>query len=448
MLSTYYCRFQFAYKSVDAMANIKMASGCNFLGYYVFRGGTNPKGNCPEFLNEGQAPKLSYDYQAAVGEFGQLRESYKRLKPLHSFANEFSKELCATSTYLPEGARKISPLDQKTLRYAVRMKDDRGFLFINNFQDHAQTRLKKDETIVLELSGETIEVGPVSLAPDENCILPFNMDLNGILLKYALAQPVTRWTEGGTVCYLFMVPDGMEEGFVFEEGTVVTEGNHGYGRVYSVVREDKCCSIYTIPRNKMGDLYQLERGGRRIFVMTDAAVLGDKDEIRLETMEEETLVSVYPCDAFKESSQVIRRKTDKGMWGIYQISVEKKEIDVSVKQTGPSRYVIDIPTDNMKGLKEGLLQIQYEGDIGQAFIDGEMIHDNFNNGAIWELGLKNFVDRLEKQPLTIYITPLKKGARVNAQSAMAARTEEVDETVASLNSAAVRPVYEVKLLYA
>lgn len=95
-----------------------------------------------------------------------------------------------------------------------------------------------------------------------------------------------------------------------------------------------------------------------------------------------------------------------------------------------------------------LLQIQYEGDIGQAFIDGEMIHDNFNNGAIWELGLKNFVDRLEKQPLTIYITPLKKGARVNAQSAMAARTEEVDETVASLNSAAVRPVYEVKLLYA
>ena len=448
MLSTYYCRFQFAYKSVDAMANIKMASGCNFLGYYVFRGGTNPKGNGPEFLNEGQAPKLSYDYQAAVGEFGQLRESYKRLKPLHSFANEFSKELCATSTYLPEGARKISPLDQKTLRYAVRMKDDRGFLFINNFQDHAQTRLKKDETIVLELSGETIEVGPVSLAPDENCILPFNMDLNGILLKYALAQPVTRWTEGGTVCYLFMVPDGMEEGFVFEEGTVVTESNHGYGRVYSVAREDKCCSIYTIPRNKMGDLYQLERGGRRIFVMTDAAVLGDKDEIPLETMEEETLVSVYPCDAFKESSQVIRRKTDKGMWGIYQISVEKKEIDVSVKQTGPSRYVINIPTDNMKGLKEGLLQIQYEGDIGQAFIDGEMIHDNFNNGAIWELGLKNFVDRLEKQPLTIYITPLKKGARVNAQSAMAARTEEVDETVASLNSAAVRPVYEVKLLYA
>ena len=76
-----------------------------------------------------------------------------------------------------------------------------------------------------------------------------------------------------------------------------------------------------------------------------------------------------------------------------------------------------------------------------------MIHDNFNNGAVWELGLKKYGDRLEKQPLTICITPLKKGARVNAQSAMAARTEEVEEAVASLVGAAVRPVYEVKLFY-
>ena len=55
----------------------------------------------------------------------------------------------------------------------------------------------------------------------------------------------------------------------------------------------------------MGDLYQLERGGRRIFVRTDAAVLGDKDEIRLETMEEETLVSVYPCDCLLYTSRCV-----------------------------------------------------------------------------------------------------------------------------------------------
>mgnify|MGYP006998729370 CR=1 FL=1 len=43
-MCTYNYRFILPYKSVDAMANIKIASGCNFLGYYVFQGGTNPLG--------------------------------------------------------------------------------------------------------------------------------------------------------------------------------------------------------------------------------------------------------------------------------------------------------------------------------------------------------------------------------------------------------------------
>lgn len=80
MTCFYYYRFQFPFKSVDAMANIKIASGCNFLGYYMFHGGSNPVGRHGGFLNEGQAPKISYDFQAALGEFGQVRESYRRLK--------------------------------------------------------------------------------------------------------------------------------------------------------------------------------------------------------------------------------------------------------------------------------------------------------------------------------------------------------------------------------
>ena len=83
MTCTYNYRFVLPFQSVDAMANIKLASGCNFLGYYVFHGGSNPKGKHGMFLNEAQAPKISYDYQAAIGEFGQIRESYRRLKTIH-----------------------------------------------------------------------------------------------------------------------------------------------------------------------------------------------------------------------------------------------------------------------------------------------------------------------------------------------------------------------------
>lgn len=447
MLSTYHYRFQFAYKSVDAMANIKIASGCNFLGYYVFKGGTNPKGNAPEFLNEGHTPKLSYDYQAAIGEFGQLRESYRRLKPLHSFVKDFSGELCDTLTYLPEEAETISPLDLDTLRYAVRMKENSGFLFINNFQDHAVTKGKKNETVVLELPGETIEVGPISLAADENCVLPFNMDLGGILLKYALAQLVARWREEDRSCYLFMVPEGMQEWFEVSEGTELEFYSHGYGTAYKVGRDGRQCVIYTVSRDTMNRLYLLEREGKKVLIITEGAVLGNQNGIRLESTDSQARVAVYPADAFAVSSQVKRLEADRGMWGIYQITARKKEIAVAVKQTGPFRYVIDIPADQIRDLKEAILTIEYEGDIGQAFINGDMIHDNFCNGAPWELGLKAYADRLENQPLTICITPMKKGARVNSESAMAARTEEVEEITGRLVRVTVNPVYEMKLSY-
>lgn len=93
MNCSYYYRFQYPYKSVDAMANIKIASGCNFLGYYMFQGGSNPLGKQGTFMNEGQVPKISYDYQAALGEFGQVRESYRRLKNIHYFAAAFQDKL-------------------------------------------------------------------------------------------------------------------------------------------------------------------------------------------------------------------------------------------------------------------------------------------------------------------------------------------------------------------
>src|SRR5699024_14944 len=146
MICTYNYHFILPYKSIDAMANIKLASGCNFLGYYMFQGGSNPKGKHGTFMNEAQSPKISYDYQAALGEFGQIRESYQRLKSVHSFCRTYAETFC-----------------------------------------HMQT-VKANETVVLHMTGEDITFSGISLAPEENCILPFHMDLNGIDLVTATTQ--------------------------------------------------------------------------------------------------------------------------------------------------------------------------------------------------------------------------------------------------------------------
>ena len=198
MMCCYYYRFIYPYKSVDALANIKMGSGCNFLGYYMFQGGTNPLGKHGTYLNESQVPKRSYDYQAALGEFGQIRESYSRLKSIHAFARCFGERLAPMETVLPEGASEISPEDLGTLRFAVRTDGESGFLFLNNFQDHRTMPEKRGERVVIR-TRESEYAFDISLASEENAILPFHFHMDGILLRQACAQPVLR-TERADSC--------------------------------------------------------------------------------------------------------------------------------------------------------------------------------------------------------------------------------------------------------
>lgn len=450
MMCSYYYRFQLPYKSVDAMANIKIGSGCNFLGYYMFQGGTNPVGKYGTFMNESQVPKLSYDYQAALGEFGQERESYRRLKSIHYFVQQFGDRLCGLQTVLPAGASGIAPKDGKTLRYAVRTDGKRGFLFLNNYQDHFSLPDRENEEITLQLAGERL-TWRLGIAGDENAILPFHFDMEGIDLVQANAQAVTRTSRAGETTYVFFVPDGMDGSFTFEEGVRIDgETRNTYqcaagiqaGR-FTVEKDGIRAHVLVIGRKLANDMFQLH-DGRLVF--TEGALLEDENGIRLESTSCADLLRAYPADGLDgmECVKWIEAGPDE-LFGSYLAETQEKRTEVFVEQVGPSRYTVRIPDDVMDGVKDALLQIEYTGDIGNAFVDGRMIHDNFANGAVWEIGLKEFAEELKKECITVYIVPLKEGANVNVESSMAARSEEVKAYVAELKSVRIQPVYELKI---
>lgn len=444
MMCSYYYRFQLPYKSVDAMANVKIASGCNFLGYYMFQGGSNPVGKYGTFMNESQVPKISYDYQAALGEFGQIRESYRRLKSIHYFVNRFGERFCGLQTLLPQGASQILPKDDKTLRYAVRTDGKCGFLFINNYQDHFNLLDRKDEEISLQLDNEKL-TWHFGIAADENAILPFHFDMDGIDLVQANAQIITKTEE----TYVFFVPDGMQGEFRFEAGARIAGLNTNIykcaenmdAECFVVEKDTARCKVLVISRSFANEMFVL-RDGRLVF--TDEAVLEDGESIRLESTQNAPLVRVYPADGFAgmEKSCRVESNCDE-IFGTYQMQVPEKKTKATVKQVGPSRYTIQIPEDALDGVKDMRLQLEYTGDIGNAFINGRMIHDNFANGAVWEIGLKDFEKELKKDSITVYIVPLKEGVNVNVESSMAARSEEVKAYVAELKSVRMQPVYEI-----
>ena len=433
MMCCYYYRFIYPYRSVDALANIKLGSGCNFIGYYMFHGGTNPLGKNGAYLNEAQVPKRSYDYQAALGEFGQVRESYRRLKGIHYFLASFGDRLAPLETALPEGASRIDPKDLSTLRFAVRTDGKGGFLFINNFQDHRTMPEKKREEIVLHTAGGDIRFD-IGIASEENAILPFNFDVDGVLLKQANAQPVLRTVIGGRATYVFMVPDGMDSAFRFEEGTEIQGGKD----FFTVSKNGKEADVLVISREMAGRMYLLRNGG---LLFTDGALLEDeKGKLRLETTQAENTVQAYPADLLGASA----RREDAGCFGVYQIRAAAREIPVTLEQAAPHRWVVKVPEDALSGLRDARLQIDYQGDIGMLFLGNEMVSDNFCNGDTWEFGLSDVKDRLQT-PFVLNIAPLRQGATVNVESAMAARNEKADALIAELRGVRVQPIYELAL---
>lgn len=446
MMCSYNYRFILPYKSVDAMANIKIASGCNFLGYYVFQGGTNPLGKHGGFLNESQVPKMSYDYQAALGEFGQIRESYLRLKTMHLFCRTFGEELCKMETVLPEGESLISPEDLDTLRFSVRTDGEKGFLFLNNFQDHAQPRPKKNETVTIELKDTQVIFDHIDLEGEENCILPFGWNMDGILLQKAGAQMITRIEKEGQITYVFLKPEGMTPVFTFEEEAITSQGNHVYKcgkdkpwELFIVEKGDICLKILCLDRNTSNQMYLLRD---QTLLFARGAVMEEEDRIRLETESAYNKVMSYPKGAMKARGSLEKAGEEDEIFDCWTLRTEEKKPQAEIAHTAALKYTVKVPEDFMEGLKDVLLQIRYKGDIGYAFINGEMVHDNFWNGDLWEIGLRTLAEKLKKDPLTISITPLKEGANVNVESAMAARMENVKAYTGELESVELKPVYE------
>ena len=461
-MSCYYrYRFQLPYESVDAMANIKLASGCNFLGYYMYRGGSNPRGETTPFLNECQCPKISYDYQAAIGEFGQLRPSYYRLKALHQFVGNYQEQICELETALPEGAQDIAPEDVNTLRCAVRTDGRRGFLFLNNYQDHVLCREKRNETIRLKTQEHDVVIPDISLAAGEEAILPFGLDVEGYRLIYAKAQPLSVIRNESGAVYFFFCPSGMKPEYVWDstgllsvsgkrvdQPTVAVRPEAGRMSSYALEGKHGAVQIVTLTREQSLMFYEVEKDGEKVALLCDGPLLFDGDRLLAESPcgeKTDTLLLTYPRLCLKADEKGIKAEpVEEGIWSGLKLHWDASALasaELAVRKAGIGRYIISLPPE-AEGCKDSLLQIRYRGDVGHAFSNGILISDHFCNGALWEIGLKEAMPSEQERELTILITPQKAEAAVNVSSTMAGRMEQMAGAVEELEEVKIQPVRE------
>ncbi|WP_243663457.1 beta-galactosidase [Rhodothermus marinus] len=81
-------------RSLEAQIVRQLGSGANGIGYYMYHGGATPRGRFFYFSDEAiGVPRINYDFQAPIGQYGQLRPSFHYLKLLHFFLQDYGTRL-------------------------------------------------------------------------------------------------------------------------------------------------------------------------------------------------------------------------------------------------------------------------------------------------------------------------------------------------------------------
>ncbi|WP_288669766.1 beta-galactosidase [uncultured Bacteroides sp.] len=394
-------------EAAEALMLRCLAGGSNIIGYYMYHGGSTPRMNngYGEFLSDQPMglPKISYDFQAPLGEFGLEAPSFRPLRVIHNFLADFQHILAPMQPVMPENVKTMTPENRDDLRYAARMTPTgEGFLFLVNTQDHDLERHdQKDLRVKLNLPNETLTIpaeGGFTLPKNTSAILPFNFDMEGALLKYATAQPLMKIDDKGTAHYFFTVHDGMEPEFVFSKSSVkgkseFTDIVPGFKSMFKVTpRGGKAFKVTVLT---YADALNATKVNGKLLI-TEATVVPAAGQVKLLSFGKHRAdYIVYP------SKQGFKKQT---------VSVEpvspKADVDKSVPwrmEVGFTERATDTPQVN-----EYFLSVPYTGDVAMAFMDNAMVLDHFWQGMPWRIGLNRFAEKMSAgKPLGFYFRPLR-----------------------------------------
>ncbi|MFB9328010.1 beta-galactosidase [Paenibacillus aurantiacus] len=456
MQTWYLSRFQVDPESVVAMTLVKIAGGCNFIGYYMFHGGTNPFGKTG-YLNESTTPRITYDFQAPIGEFGQIRRSSHLLRPLLYFLKHFGERLAPLGTLLPEEAASIRPEDSSSLRYAVRTDGHTGYLFINNYQDHVEMEAHDNVRFTIELAeGRSLtfpQRSVLRVPRHASMMLPFNFDMDGLQLNYATAQPVTYLESDEAVTYFFaMTKDSDGELSVSgellhltaewcvverqqdDQHTVVVPWDKS--SMIKIAREGmREVRIYVMTAEEASTLWEVEIAGTRRVIFSEYPIVVQGDNLELIVNGQE---NVTYSEFVEESGATLN----------HSIELASLPIPFELKTISEHKIVLKLDVEEvLQGNDDVLLKIEYTGNVGYAFSGGQLIHDHFHNGAPWEIGLSRFRDQVRNGEIVLETTPLRQGTLVfDANATMAVEQHFIGQKQAVFHRVTASPVRRVSLV--
>ncbi|MGF7148804.1 hypothetical protein FHS96_002432 [Sphingomonas zeicaulis] len=449
-------------KPIDVSAAIttQIGSGVNLLGYYMFHGGANPLAN-GRTLEETQrsggyndVPSIGYDFQAPLGQYGEVNPVSGALRPLHYFLNAYGDRLAPTRLYQPAVVPK-DHLDLQPLRWSLRGAGDAGFLFVNNHVRLYPTPAHRGVRFDVKLPGGTLTLpsAPVDIAPGANFIWPVNLDMDGVRLSWATAQPMTRLADDkGPIHVLAATAPGAVE-LAFDAATVAAlsvpstrdAGRRMIAKVMpkaapvtvSVTGKDgKVVRILLLTQAQAGKAWVGDAFGQRRLVLTDADLFFAPDRMVLRQRgERQFRFAVWPALAGAKGSAPITRGRDGSLTATVpggavqtlKLTMERQPGEAPpITIGGPANAAMQplpeahraagawsftVPQDALAKANDAYLEIDYRGDVARLLDGTAMLDDAFWDGRVWRIGLKRFAPRLGRQ-WTMTVMPMRADAPI------------------------------------
>ncbi len=465
MMNSYHRRILVNPKDPESTTLIKLGSGSTLPGYYMYHGGVNPEGKLTTLM-ESQAteywndmPVKNYDFQAPLGQYGQIRPQYHLLRRLHLFLHEWGQSLADMPATLPN-ERPRGKNDFDTLRWSVRSDGRTGFVFVNNYERGRKLPPQKDVQFKVNLPIGTLTFPeiPVTIPSDACFTWPFKFDLgHGVQVLWATAQPVTAIDDANVRTIFFAETKGVAAQFAFEtngpeiealagsmsidaQSKIIRNIRPGFN-VAARLRGNDGGTVQIVLLNEEDSLalWKGNLSGRDRVFMTKAGLVLDGDNLRLTSLDRHELrVAVYPApEIVGPDGKTLKSRSD----GIFRLftpaappAADLKVSYQKIRDAGPAR---DIPLGEIKQpvaaapldadfdkaalwrLKisqsadsDAILRMHYIGDVARVLLDGKFVTDDFYNGNPFDIGLRRHSPEILHGDLQLAILPLRKDAPI------------------------------------
>ena len=448
---TYHRRPVLAANDVPATIPVMIGSGANLLGYYMYHGGENPDGR-KTTLQESQrtsyptdVPVKSYDFQAPLGEFGEMHDELRELKLNNYFLEDYGARLAPARAIQPT-PRPSGPGDLSILRASVRMKGQSGFLFVNNYIRERELPARHDAQFEVRVPGRMllIPTKPITIPAKSYFYWPVNLDLDGVALRYATAQPILKIRSNGATYVFFKAIPGIAAEFAFpvscrsaihtEIGTLsgedgllkVQDTAPGLSTAITIHGKSGVTHLVLLSAEQAANLWRVDFKGRVQLVLTGAQVYSDGEHLVLRQIGKSSFdAAFFPAGKFTagKSASVTGVSKQTGLFQNVNWREPEQTVALQLEQTravgkapmpvmGPKaawrhgpvvmapdetsfrkagEWQIVVPQHALDGLSDLYLGVHYEGDEARLLKGNRLLTDNFFNGVEWRIGLKRFL---------------------------------------------------------